>query len=41
MGFSWIGWYDLTDEEYAQEWEARKALQLKKSTATGQQQQQQ
>jgi len=40
MGFSWIGWYDLTDEEYTQEWEARKALQLKKSTATGQQQQQ-
>src|SRR5216684_474928 len=28
MGFSWIGWYDLSDEEYKQEWEARKALQL-------------
>jgi hypothetical protein len=40
MGFSWIGWYDLSDEEYKQEWEARKALQPKKGTATGQQQQQ-
>ncbi len=39
MGFSWIGWYDLTDAEYKQEWEARKALQPKKNTATGQQQQ--
>jgi hypothetical protein len=39
MGFSWIGWYDLTEAEYKQEWEARKALQPKKNTATGQQQQ--
>ena len=39
MGFSWIGWYDLSDAEYKQEWEARKALQPKKNTATGQQQQ--
>ena len=25
MGFAWIGWYDLSDEEYAQELAARKA----------------
>jgi len=25
MGFSWIGWYDLTDEEYKAELAARKA----------------
>ena len=25
MGFAWIGWYDLTEEEYAQELAARKA----------------
>lgn len=25
MGFAWIGWYDLTDEEYAEELAARKA----------------
>ena len=25
MGFAWIGWYDLTDEEYAQELAERKA----------------
>ena len=24
MGFSWIGWYDLTDEEYKTELAARK-----------------
>jgi hypothetical protein len=29
MGFAWIGWYDLTDEEYKAEWDARKALQQK------------
>jgi hypothetical protein len=32
MGFAWIGWYDLTDEEYKQESEARKALREKKPT---------
>ena len=25
MGFAWIGWYDLTEEEYQQELAARKA----------------
>lgn len=25
MGFAWIGWYDLSDDEYKQEVEARKA----------------
>ena len=39
MGFSWIGWYDLTDEEYKAELAARKAAQQPKLT-TGQQQQQ-
>ena len=37
MGFAWIGWYDLTDEEYKQELEARKALR-EKNVATSQQQ---
>lgn len=32
MGFAWIGWIDLTDEEYKQELNARKALQQKVST---------
>jgi len=27
MGFSWIGWYDMTDAEYKTELAARKALQ--------------
>ena len=27
MGFAWIGWYDLTDEEYEQELAERKARQ--------------
>jgi len=35
MAFAWIGWYDLTDEEYQQELEARKAQQ-QKATTTGQ-----
>ena len=26
MAFAWIGWYDLTDEEYEQELAERKAL---------------
>ena len=25
MGFAWIGWYDLSQEEYEQELAARKA----------------
>ena len=36
MGFAWIGWYDLTDEEYAAELAARKARQ--EAAATNQQQ---
>jgi hypothetical protein len=36
MGFAWIGWYDLTNEEYKEQVEARKALQ--KNAATTQQQ---
>ncbi len=36
MGFSWIGWVDLTQEEYEAEWAARKA---KQATSTNQQQQ--
>ena len=38
MGFSWIGWYDLSDDEYKAELAARKAGQPK--VTTGQQQQQ-
>jgi hypothetical protein len=38
MGFSWIGWYDLTDEEYKAELAARKAAQ-QQPRATQQQQQ--
>lgn len=37
MGFSWIGWYDLTDAEYKQELTARKA-QAQKTTQQQQQQ---
>jgi hypothetical protein len=40
MGFAWIGWYDLTDEEYKTQIAERKAAQ-RKNTATTQQQQQQ
>jgi hypothetical protein len=36
MGFSWIGWYDLSAEEYKAEIAARKAMQPK-VTATGSQ----
>jgi mono/diheme cytochrome c family protein len=32
MGFSWIGWYDLTDKEYKDQLAARKAAQQKLST---------
>lgn len=37
MGFAWIGWYDLTDEEYEAELAARKALR-EAQAATNQQQ---
>ena len=38
MAFAWIGWYDLTDEEYEQQVEARKARRAtKRSPAAGQQ----
>ena len=37
MGFSWIGWYDLTDEEYEAELAERKASQAE-AAATDQQQ---
>jgi hypothetical protein len=32
MGFAWIGWYDLTNEEYKEQLEARKALQAISAT---------
>jgi hypothetical protein len=38
MGFSWIGWYDLSNDEYKAELAARKAGQPQRTT-TGQQQQ--
>jgi len=41
MGFAWIGWYDLSDEDYKAEVAARKAEREKKATTTQQQQQQQ
>ena len=41
MGFAWIGWYDMTDEEYKAELETRKAERAKKANTTQQQQQQQ
>ena len=40
MGFAWIGWYDLTDEEYKTELDARKADRQKKVNTTQQQGQQ-
>ena len=40
MGFAWIGWYDMTDEEYKAEVEARKAERLRASTTQQQGQQQ-
>jgi hypothetical protein len=40
MGFAWIGWYELTDEEYKTQLAERRAAQ-KKNAATTQQQQQQ
>jgi len=38
MGFSWIGWYDLNDDEYKAELAARKALQAPRTTTQQQQQ---
>ena len=35
MGFAWIGWYDLTDEEYKTQLAERKELQRKTTTTTG------
>jgi hypothetical protein len=44
MGFSWIGWVDLTEEDYKKEFEERKARRQRTSTSapssTAQQQQQ-
>ena len=37
MGFAWIGWYDMTDEEYKAEVAERKALRDKKATTQQQQ----
>jgi hypothetical protein len=31
MAFSWIGWYDMTDEEYKAAWEERKASRQRQS----------
>jgi hypothetical protein len=36
MGFAWITWYDLTDDEYKAEFDARKGVK-KTSTSQGQQ----
>jgi hypothetical protein len=36
MGFSWIGWIDLTEEEYQKELAARNAARQKGSTTQGQ-----
>jgi hypothetical protein len=40
MGFAWIGWYDLTEEEYKTQLAERKAAQRKNAATTQQQQQQ-
>ncbi len=40
MGFSWIGWYDMSDDEYKAELAARKEAR-QQQLSTGQQQQQQ
>ena len=39
MGFAWIGWYDLTEEEYKAQLNERKEQQRKAVTSTAQQQQ--
>jgi hypothetical protein len=40
MGFSWIGWVDLTEEDYKAEFEARKAQRQRTNVTAGQQGQQ-
>jgi hypothetical protein len=35
MGFAWITWYDLTDEEYKTEFDARKGVK-RATTSQGQ-----
>lgn len=32
MGFAWITWYDLSDDEYKTEFDARKAVNKKTTT---------
>jgi hypothetical protein len=39
MGFAWIGWYELTDEEYKTQLAERRAAQRKNAATTQQQQQ--
>jgi len=41
MGFAWIGWYELSDEEYKSMLTERKAQQSRPTQTQGQQQQQQ
>jgi hypothetical protein len=41
MGFAWIGWYELTDEEYKTMLAERKAQQARPTQTQGQQQGQQ
>lgn len=41
MGFFWIGWVELTDEEYKKQLAERKAAQQRQYSASSQQQQQQ
>jgi hypothetical protein len=41
MGFAWIGWYDLTEEEYKTQLAERRELQRRNANTTAQQQQQQ
>ena len=36
MGFAWITWYDMTDEEYKTEFDARKGARKTTTTAPGQ-----
>ena len=38
MAFAWIGWYDLTDEEYEEELAARKARRAQQAATTAGQQ---
>jgi hypothetical protein len=36
MGFAWITWYDMTDQEYQKEFDARKGVKHTTTTASGQ-----